>query len=186
MRVYSLGPSCTVGGGAGEGAVGAERGGATGELNSFVYSPPPVGAGGGAGADGTPGLAPEKAVVAPPGSTGGGAAAGGMAEAFPGPEGVPNKRVNAPGSCCAEGGAGGGVAAGRRLRSSPPGPDSGMGDWKNRVNSPVFAGADGGSPLAGGPAGERNILVNDPGSEDGAAGPGSGGSALATFAGGAA
>ena len=70
-RVYSLGPACTGAGGAAWGGVGAERGGAAGELNSFVYSPPPDGAGGGAGAGGTPGLAPEKELVAPPGSTGG-------------------------------------------------------------------------------------------------------------------
>jgi hypothetical protein len=186
MRVYSLGPSCTGAGGADGGGVGAERGGPAGELNSFVYSPPPDGAGGGAGAGGTPGLAPEKAVVAPPGSTDGGDPTGGIGEAFPGPDGVPNKRVNAPGSCCAGGDACGGVATGGRLRSSPPGPDSGMGDWKNRVNSPVFAGAGGGSAFTGDPAGDRNSLVNDPGSDDSAGGPGSGGWALATFAGGAA
>lgn len=97
-RVYSLGPASTGAGGAAGGGVGADRGGAAGKLNSFVYSPPPDGAGGGAGAGGTPGLAPENAVVAPPGSTGGDPT-GGIGEDFPGPEGVPNKRVNAPGSC---------------------------------------------------------------------------------------
>jgi len=185
-RVYSLGPASTGAGGAAGGGVDAKLGGAAGELNSLVYSPPPDGAGGGAGAGGTPGLAPEKELVAPPGNTGGGDPTGGIGEPFPGPEGVPNNRVNAPGSCCAGGGAGGGVAAGGRLRSSPPGRDSGRGDWKNRVNSPEFAGADGGSPLTGGPAGDRNSLVNAPGSEGAAAGTGSGGSALAALAGGAA
>ena len=165
--------------------VGAERGGPTGELNSFVYSPPPEDAAGCAGAcaSGTPGLAPEKAVVAPPGSTGGGGATGGIGEAFPGPDGVPNKRVKAPGSCsCAGGDAGGGLAAAGLLSSSPPGLDSGIGDWKNLVNSPPFAASAGVSGLTG-PAGERNSLVNAPGSEDGASWRAIGGSVLAALAG---
>jgi hypothetical protein len=171
--VYSLGPSCT--GGAAGGGIGAEPDGAAGELNSLVYSPPPDCAGGGAGAGGAIGLAPEKALVIPPGSTAGGAGTPGIGEAFGGPDGVPNKRVNAPGSCCA-GGGGVGAAAGGLLRSSPPGLDSGMGDWKNRVNSPELAGAGGGgAALTGDPSGDRNILVNAPGSEGGATGAGGGG-----------
>jgi hypothetical protein len=184
-RVYSLGPSCTGAGGAAWVGMGAEPEGAAGELNSLVYSPPLDGAGGGAGAGGTPGRAPEKAVVAPPGRTGGGVCTAGIGEAFPGPEGVPNKRVNAPGSCCPGGDAGGGAATGGRLRSSPPGPDSGIGDWKNLVNSPEFAASAGGWVLTG-PAGDRNSLVNAPGSEDGAGALTSGGAALAALAGGAA
>lgn len=185
-RVYSLGPSCTGGGGAAGGEAGAEPDGVAGEANSRVYSPPPDGAGGGAGAGGAPGRAPEKVVAAPPGSTAGGGGTGGMGDAFGGPEGVPNKRVNAPASCCAGGGAGGGVAAGGRLRSSPPGLDSGIGDWKNRVNSPEFAASAGGSALSGAPPGDRNSLVNAPGSEGDATGPGRGGCGLGMFAGGAA
>ena len=183
-RVYSLGPSCAGAGGAA--GVGAERDGPAGELNSFVYSPPPEDAAGGEGTGGTPGLAPEKAVVAPPGSTGGGGATGGIGEAFPGPDGVPNKRVNAPGSCCCAGGdTGGGLVAGGLLSSSPPGLDSGIGDWKNRVNSPPFAASAGGSALTG-PAGDRNSLVNAPGSEGGASWPAIGDSVLAALVGGTA
>jgi hypothetical protein len=125
-RVYSLGPSCA--GGAAGGGIGAEPDGAAGELNSLVYSPPPDCAGGGAGAGGAIGLALEKALVIPPGSTDGGDATPGIGDAFGGPDGVPNKRVNAPGSCWAGGGDGGGVATGGLLRSSPPGRDSGIGD----------------------------------------------------------
>ena len=184
-RVYSLGPSCA--GGAAGGGIGAEPEGAAGELNNLVYSPPPDGAGGGAGvsAGGALGLALEKALVIPPGSTAAGDGAPGIGDAFGGPEGVPNKRVNAPGSCWAGGGAGGGVAAGGLLSSSPPGLDSGIGDWKNRVNSPELSGAaGGGSELTGEPPGDRNILVNAPGSEGGATGDGGGGCGFATFAGG--
>jgi len=184
-RVYSLGPSCTGAGGGAGGGVDGEPGCAAGELNSLVYSPPPNEAAGGVGAGGMPGLALENAVVAPPGRTGAGAT-GGIGDAFAGPEGVPNKRVKAPGSCCAGGGAGGGVATGGRLSSSPPGRDSGIGDWKNFVNSPEFAGSDGGSALTGGLGGDRNILVNAPGSEDEAAGPASDGAGGAGVWGGAA
>jgi hypothetical protein len=99
---------------------------------------------------------------------------------------VPNKRVNAPGSCsCAGGDAGGGLAAGGLLSSSPPGLDSGIGDWKNLVNSPPFAASAGVSELTG-PAGERNSLVNAPGSEGGASCRAIGGSVLAALVGGTA
>ena len=126
ILVYSLGPGCTGAGGAAAGGVGAETGGAAGELNILVYSPGPEG---GAGGGGAAGLALEKTLVPPPDSTGGGVAtACGCCGDFPGAPGAPNIRVKAPGSCCGGGGGGGGLAAGGRLRSSPPGRDSGKGD----------------------------------------------------------
>src|SRR5579863_1776193 len=141
-RVYSLGP-CAVGGAAGAtGGGGGPAAGADGVLNSLVYSPGPCWGGGTGGVLGANGL--EKMLSTPPIDEGG-VAPESMEPAgrTPGADGVPNRRVKAPGSC---GGGACGTGAGR-FRSSPPGRDSGSGDWKNRVNSPDAA--EGASEEAG-------------------------------------
>src|SRR5437867_12948624 len=97
-----------------------------------VYSLGPCGAGGagGAAAGGVTGVA--NTLVAPLEIGACGWPPGVGAAGAPGLMGVPKSCVNSPGSfgdgVC-------GTGAGR-LSSSPPGRDSGSGDWKKFVNSP--------------------------------------------------
>ncbi|PYT33211.1 MAG: hypothetical protein DMG58_08205 [Acidobacteria bacterium] len=79
----------------------------------------------------------------------------GPAGAPPGLLDIPNKRVKAPGSSWD----GGGGAMGGRLRSSPPGRDSGSGDSKKRVNSPESDGPAEDGELTGGAVGATGLAA---------------------------
>src|SRR6266478_1054443 len=145
------------GGGGAAGGAGADAGGVPGAVNNLVYSPGPWF---GEGAGGDPGMV-GVANTLDPMLAGGACGAGGgdilgacgAAGVPPGLLGVPNRRVKAPGSSWD----GGGGATGGRFRSSPPGRDSGRGDWKKRVNSPESDGPATDGEVTGGVAGAMGL-----------------------------